>query len=188
MMESIAEIAVGVFVELILASVAGAVLFLLWGRIFGSPKRMRVLPFQMGVILRGERVLRTVGPGSYWITPKCTLALCDARSKPFQLAGIECIANDGLAVRVSLGGEYRVSDPARFVSESSDAFGAFYLDLRQSLNTAVGELSSSHFMGGHPQVTARMKELLVPRATQLGIELTQLDLWEALPTAWLRSN
>jgi hypothetical protein len=31
-----------------------------------------------------------------------------------------------------------------------------------------------------------MKELLVPKAAHLGIELTQLDVLESIPVGWLR--
>jgi len=186
LVESGAEIAVGVVVELVLAAIVLSVCFLLFVRIFGGPKRGRVLPFQAGVILDGQRVIRTVGPGSHWIGLRRTLVVCDMRPKPFHIAGVECITGDGLAVRISLGGEYRVGDPAKFISESADAFGAFYLEMRHSLNNALSEMTSSGFLSGHPQIVARMKELLVPKSAHLGIELTQLDLLEAIPVGWLR--
>ena len=31
-----------------------------------------------------------------------------------------------------------------------------------------------------------MKELLLPRETQLGLEMTKLDVYEAVPVGWLR--
>jgi hypothetical protein len=145
LVESTAEIAIGVAVELVLAAIVLSVLFLLFVRIFGGPKRGRVLPFQAGVILDGQRVIRTAGPGSHWIGLGRTLVVCDIRPKPFHIAGVDCVSGDGLAVRVSLGGEYRVGDPAKFISESADAFGAFYLEMRHSLNTAISEMTSNNF-------------------------------------------
>ena len=76
--------------------------------------------------------------------------------------------------------------PASFVTESSDAFGAFYLELRQVLRVAVGELNSSGFLSGQALLTSRTKELLVPKAVQLGIEMTQLEIYECVPVGWLR--
>jgi hypothetical protein len=72
------------------------------------------------------------------------------------------------------------------VSESSDAFTTFYLELRQALRVATGEMSSHGFFGGQAQLTARLKELLLPRETQLGVEMTKLDVYEAVPIGWLR--
>jgi hypothetical protein len=72
------------------------------------------------------------------------------------------------------------------VSESSDAFATFYLELRQALRVAAGEMNSHGFFSGQAQLTARMKELLLPREMQLGVEMTKLDVYEAVPIGWLR--
>lgn len=91
-----------------------------------------------------------------------------------------------MGVRVSLAGEYRVSNPACFVTESSDAFSSFYLELKQALRLAAGEINSAGFLSGQTQLAARVRELLHPRETQLGIEMTQLDIFEAVPIGWVR--
>ncbi len=75
-------------------------------------------------MLRNGKVEKVLSPGAYWITPKRTLLLCDVRPTPFQVPAQEMLTVDGLAVRVSLGGEYRVVDPALFVTVNRDAFGA----------------------------------------------------------------
>jgi regulator of protease activity HflC (stomatin/prohibitin superfamily) len=141
---------------------------------------------QQGVLLREGKVEKVLGPGTYWITPKRTLLLCDIRPTPFQIGSQELLTADGMGVRVSLGGEYRVINATSFVSESSDAFASFYIELRQALRVAVGELNSENFLGEHALIAIRTKELLVPRAAQLGIEMTQLEVWEAVPVGWLR--
>lgn len=145
-----------------------------------------MLAFQRGVILREGQQEKVVGPGAHWITHKRTLLLCDVRPTPFQIPAQELFTADGLEVRISLGSEYRISNPVLFVTESTDSFSAFYLEVRQALRVAVGEISSQSFLAGQTLITARMKELLIPRAAQLGIEMTHLDIWEAVPVGWLR--
>jgi regulator of protease activity HflC (stomatin/prohibitin superfamily) len=185
-MASSPEVAVGVTVELFLAALAIGLLYRVWGKIFAVPKRQAVLAFQQGVVLKGGQVEKVLTPGTYWITPKRTLVICDMRPKPFQISAQELLTADAMGVRMSLGGEYRITNPALFVAESSDAFGAFYLELRQALHMAVKELDNETIFNGQAPLTARIKELLVPRAAQLGIEMTQLDIWEAVPIGWLR--
>lgn len=87
---------------------------------------------------------------------------------------------------MSLGGEYRILSPEIFLAESSDAFSAFYLDIRQALRVAVGEMNGENFLFEQSLIVVRLKELLVPRAAQLGIELTRLDAWEAIPIGSVR--
>jgi regulator of protease activity HflC (stomatin/prohibitin superfamily) len=186
-MSSIAEIAAGTAVELFLAALGLGVLYRVWGHIFAVPQRQAIQAFQRGVVLHDGKVEKVLTPGRYWIMPSRTLMVCDMRAKPFQVPAQEVLTTDGMGFRMSLGGEYRIADPAAFVTESSDSFGSFYLDLRQALHAAIGELGSDAvLMNRQTLTTTRVKELLLPRAAQLGIEMTQLELWEAVPLGWLR--
>lgn len=137
-------------------------------------------------MLLDNTVEKVLNPGAYWITPKRRLVLCDVRPTPFQVLSQELLTSDGMGVRVSLAGEYRVVNPGLFATESSDAFGSFYLELRQSLRHAVGEISSGDFLSGQAQLITRLKDLLLPKSVQLGLEMTQLDIYEAVPIGWLR--
>src|SRR5580700_2488641 len=112
------EIAAGTAVEFVFIVICGAVFYRIWGWFFPIPKRRMVEAFQSGVALRDGRVERILKPGADWITPKRTLVTCDIRPSPFQVAGQELLTADRMAVRVSVSGEYRVGDPARFVTES----------------------------------------------------------------------
>ncbi len=185
-MESTAEIAGGVVIEAFLAAIALGVVYRLWGRILPVPTRQTVLTFQRGVQLKGGEFEKILNPGTYWMMSSRTLLICDMRPKPFQVAAQEMITANGMGVRISLSGEYRITDPARFVTESSALFDTFYLELRQALRAAVGELSDDAILNGNTPVTSRIEELLVPRAAQLGIEMNQLDIWEAVPLGWVR--
>jgi regulator of protease activity HflC (stomatin/prohibitin superfamily) len=114
--------------------------------------------------------------------------VCDTRPGPFQIEGQESLTADGLAVRVSVNGEFRIVDPAAFVTASGDSFRAFYLDTRQALRTAISETGSEKFLSGQAMLTDRLKELLVPRAAHPGLEMTQVETWEAAPLGWPRQS
>jgi regulator of protease activity HflC (stomatin/prohibitin superfamily) len=187
-MSSPLEVAVGAAVEIFFIAIALAVVYRVWGWFFAVPKRQVVPALQRGVLLRDGTVEKVLDPGAYWITPRRRLVLCDSRPVPFQVPAQELLTSDGLPARISLGGEYRIIEPAFFVTQSSDAFGALYLVLRHALRVAVGELSSANFLDGQTQITVRLKELIVPKAAQLGIEMTQLDMYECVPVGWLRST
>jgi regulator of protease activity HflC (stomatin/prohibitin superfamily) len=110
------------------------------------------------------------------------------RPTPFQVLAQELLTADRMSVRISLGGEYRVTAPESFLTQSSDAFGALYLDLRQALRTATSELNSHAFVSEGTPLVTRINELLVPRSQQLGIELVRLEVSEAFPLGWPRED
>jgi regulator of protease activity HflC (stomatin/prohibitin superfamily) len=187
-MSNTAEVVAGVAVEIIFVALAAGLLVRIWGRFFAVPQRQKVLAYQRGVVLRGEVVDKVIGPGVHWIRPKQTLVLCDMRARPFQVASQELIAADGMAVRVSLGGEQKIVDPAAFVRESSDGYGTFYLELRQAIRVAVGEHAGDSVIGGSSSLPVRIRELLIPKAAHLGLEIASLDVSEAVPLGWVRQH
>lgn len=137
------------------------------------------------MVLRNGRAEKILEPGAHWVSPKRRLIFSDARPAPFQFSQ-EMLTSDGLAVRVSLGGEYLVKDPASYATESSDSFGVFFLEMRQALRLAVNEMPSSGFLSGQAELPDRLRELLAPKGSQLGIELTRIEVLEAIPIGWLR--
>ena len=185
-MSTASEIAAGSAVELFLAAMAVGLLYRVWGSMLPLPQKRVIPALHCGVILQPGRQSKVVQTGSHWIWPKQTLVPCDMRPKPFQVPSQELLTADGLGTRISLAGEYRIEDPALFVSENSDSFAALYLDLRQALHAAVRESEGAALFAQQDSLTARIKELLVPRAAQLGIQLTQLNIFEAMPVGWLR--
>lgn len=186
-MSSAGEIVAGTAVELVITILAAGLVYRVWGGVFAVPRRQVVPPFQCGVVLCDGVVEKVLNPGTHWVTPRRTLLLCDLRPRPFQVTAQELVTSDGMAVRIGLGGEYRIADPAAFVTGSTDAFGAVFLELREALQTAVKELSSVALLSGESTIAARIREILVPRATQLGIEVTHLQVWDAVPLGWVRT-
>jgi regulator of protease activity HflC (stomatin/prohibitin superfamily) len=183
-----AEIAAGITVEVFFAALALGLLYRVWGKVFPLPKRAVILAFQRGVILRNGTVEKVLGPGTYWLMPSRTPVLCDMRAKPFQVAGQEAITSDGMGVRLSLGGEYRIADPAVFLTESTDAFSALFLEVRQALHRAVGESHKDFVLTDRQGLVPRIKELIAPRSAQLGVEVSLLDVWEAVPLGWVTQS
>ncbi len=179
-MSNFTEVVVGVVVELVLIAIVLGVLYRIWGGVLKLPRRQSVQAFQRAVLHCDGRVERVLGPGSHWVSSKKSVFLCDVRPSPFEVPAQELLSADGVAVRVSLAGEYRIVDPACFVTESSDFFGTVYLEVRQALRTAVSDVTASEFSSSEAVIITRIKELVVPRAALLGIEITQLGAWEAI--------
>lgn len=127
------------------------------------------------------RLVSTYTPNGWSSTRSTVASFC-----PFQLHGQELLTAERLAVRISLGGEYRISDPALYVTQSSESSTTYLLEIKQALRSAVGELRGDAFLDGQSSLLVRVKELVMPRGAQLGIELTQLDLYEFVPIGRLQ--
>jgi regulator of protease activity HflC (stomatin/prohibitin superfamily) len=176
------EIAAGIGVELIIFGIGLGVLYRLFGKFLPLPTRLIVPPFQCGVVLRHDKVERILVPGAYWLGPARTMLLCDTRPIPFRLDSQEILTSQGLALRIGVSGEYRIVSPEAFITTSSNSAATFFLEARQALRASVTEIATDDsWHTTLADLPTRIKELLTPRASQLGIEIMLLELSEAVP-------
>lgn len=186
-MSSIPEMIAGAAVEVLMVGVAGGILYRVWRGAHFLPQRKTLLPFNKGVVLEGERVVKVLSPGSYWLSPRWTLVPVDVRPRPFQMLPRNLLTLDGHGVCIRLQGEYKVGEAELFIRESSDGHAAFYLSLDREIAPAIAESARGDLLQ-HPSVTTdRIRERIEPRAAQLGINLTHLEFSELLPIQWLQT-
>ena len=157
------------------------------GRYLPMPHRLNVPPFKTGVILLRDKPVRTVPTGTYWLSPHSTILTCDTRSTPLKLAPEEFLTADNFGLRISLTGHYRITDPTAFVTTSSNATGAFFLELTQSLRESTQEFSGHNPAFARTALPARIQQLVAPRAARLGITVDSLEIAEYVPLGWLKS-
>jgi len=182
------DVLAGVAVELALIVLAGMVLQRIVGRLSFVPSRIKLLPFNRGVVLKGNSVVKVVEPGNHWVGPGQTLVPVDMRSKPFQVSARELLAADDGVVRVSFGGEYSVHDAAQYVTQSSDAFGSLYVALEKIIPTAAIEFETEAILNTPTLFADRIVELAEPRAAQYGLRVVSLEVSNAISLGWVMKH
>jgi regulator of protease activity HflC (stomatin/prohibitin superfamily) len=178
--DSIPEIVAGVAVEVVVFGIVAGVIYRFLSGRFLIPKREIVLPNQRGVVVQGENILRVAEPGSCWIRPKQRIVLCDMRPRPLQMAGLEIICSNAGIVRLSLSGRYQIADAAAYYTGSSNAGDAIFVELRRAIAWAARQQSSSAIVAAPEAFAQRIREAAAPAASKLGLEISELDIWDAL--------
>lgn len=185
-MKTAFEIFCAIVVELLTLGVVGVLLYRVVRGVPFFPQRRTLLPFNKGVLFHGERLVKVLDPGTYWIRPRRTIVPIDVRPRPFQTPPRELLTGDRQGLRVRLNGEYRVVDPVSFIRGSNDGHTAFYLSLEREIALSIAELDRSDILDGRVSVADRIRERIEPRAAQLGIELLHMEVSDLLPIAWLQ--
>jgi len=180
LLESVPEIIAGVAVEVVLLGIFAGVIYRFFSGRFLIPKREIVLPNQRGVIVQGDKVVRVAEPGTCWVRPKQRIILCDMRPRPLQMTGLEVMCGKSGVVSLSLSGQYRISDAAAYYTGSSNAGDAIFVELRRSIATAARQQSCSAIAGAPDVFAMRVREVATPVAMKLGLEIFELDIWQAL--------
>jgi hypothetical protein len=187
-MESAAEIAGGVLVELVVLGIAAAVLYRYLAGRFLIPKREIVLPQQRGVLVAGDRQLRTVEPGRCWVRPGQKLLLCDVRPRKLQLEGFEVLAADAAVLRLSIAGEYAITDPMAFLRCSGNPGDGVYFDLRRLLTTTARHKPALSITASPQLFAASVREALNHSVAANGITIQSLDIWDILQSGRIQST
>jgi regulator of protease activity HflC (stomatin/prohibitin superfamily) len=180
-MATFIEYFAGAAVEVVIFGVAGGILYRVWRGASFLPQRKTLLPFNKGVVLEGERAIKVLDPGSYWIKPRQSLVPVDVRPRPFQTASRELITADNLGIRIRFSGEYKVIEPASFVLASTDGHGAFYLALEREITLTVIESKRVEILEARISPADRVKERIEPQASNLGITVSNLEVSELIP-------
>ena len=167
---------------------ATALIYRFFGKYLPVPRRLRVPPFKVGVFLFLNKPERVVGPGTYWITPKRDILICDTRPTSYKTQPEDFLTADNFGLRISLAGQYRIADPVAFLTTSSNATGAFFLELTQVLRAATRELSGHNLAFARGTLPLRMQQLIAPKSTKFGITLDEVEVEQFIPLGWLKAS
>lgn len=164
-----------------------------FGKYLPLPRQLRVPPFKAGVFLLQDKKNqnkpeRVVGPGTYWVTPKRDILICDTRSTSYKTQPEDFLTADNFGLRLSLTGQYRITDPVAFLTTSSNATGAFFLELTQGLRAATYELSGHNLSFARGTLPTRLQQLIVPQSARFGITLESVEVEQFVPLGWLKAT
>jgi regulator of protease activity HflC (stomatin/prohibitin superfamily) len=173
------DLIIGVLVELSILSFAVAVLYRLMAGKFLFPKRESVLPYQSGVIVKGDQVMRIVSPGPCWIRPRERLVLCDIRPRPLELSNFEVFTNDGAIIRLNLSAEYKVSNPATFMVASTHAADALVSQMRRAIVSSARAIDSATLISAPDVLASRIANAMLEPATKFGFTVSSVQVWDA---------
>lgn len=173
------DLITGILLDLSIFGFAVAVIYRVLGGKFLLPKRESVLPYQNGVIVRGDQVLRVVPPGACWVRPKERVVLCDIRPRPLEISNFEVFSGDGAIVRLNLSAEYKVSDPAVFMIASTHAADALVSQMRRVIVTSARVLDSATIMSAPDVLANKIVDQMPEPARKLGFSVSSVQVWDA---------
>jgi regulator of protease activity HflC (stomatin/prohibitin superfamily) len=139
--------------------------------------RSTVYEFERALKFQRGRFKGVLGPGAYWYFPAfTTIQKMDVRPTRVPVAGQEVMSSDGVAVKASLVGAYRISDPQRAILATDDYRAAVYTELQLALRAVISETKVEELLEQRAQISARLKTLSAPALEAIGIELQDASI------------
>ncbi|HEY5329333.1 MAG TPA: slipin family protein [Acidobacteriaceae bacterium] len=141
-----------------------------------KPKRLTILEYQRGALFLRGSFKKTLEAGRYWSTTSSQILVLDVRLQTLTIAGQEILTSDGLSLKITLAGEYRIADPGRYLLTSTAPGTSLYLDAQQALRDAAANQSFESILETRAVLNARMLESLAPKAQRLGMEVISIEI------------
>lgn len=139
--------------------------------------RVTILEYQRGLRYVNGRFSGIVGPGAYTIIRRTTtIKPVDVRPTALCVAGQEVLSSDGLAVRVSLVVNYRISDPDTAVNKAENYYNSFYLALQVALREVIAGSNLESLLAQRNEMSEKLNEIVRTSAETLGLEMISINI------------
>ncbi len=166
--------------------VVGAVLAL--AVIRGLIDRVVVYEYQQGLRYSNGLYRGLVGPGEHWIyTPTTTIRTVDMRLSLLAAPGQEVIASDGISIKLTIAGQYRLTDPAVAINQVQDYLGTMYNLIQVALREVVGARTIDDVLQHRETIGPEVVERAASKVHDIGVELVDVEIKDLmLPAATKR--
>jgi regulator of protease activity HflC (stomatin/prohibitin superfamily) len=142
---------------------------------------------QRAVVLRSGVLARTVDAGRHRRRRREAWHLIDVRPRWMALATQEVLTADGLQVRVTPVAQFRVADPAAWLTESEDPAVALYTEAQLALRDALTGKDLDEVLAARDGLLDEARTRLADAAARVGAELLEFRVRDVTLPAELRS-
>lgn len=140
-------------------------------------RRVTVFEYQHALRFVRGRFAETLSPGSYWIfSPLTSVQLLEARPRIITIPGQELLSSDGVAIKVSILLETRITDPKTATLAAASYEQSLYAKAQVALRVAVGEKPIEEILQSRGELSARLQADVEPAAAELGLELQSISI------------
>ncbi len=144
-------------------------------------RRVHIHETQVGLLYRRGRYERLLEPGGHWLLgPGLRVERVDTRRRLLVVASQEILTSDSVQLRMSVVVAYRVTDPAHALHEVQSYEQELHVAAQLAARTAVAEATVEDLLERRLDLSARLGELVSPRAPELGLELLEIDVRDVM--------
>jgi regulator of protease activity HflC (stomatin/prohibitin superfamily) len=100
----------------------------------------------------------------------------DVRPSLVAVPSQEVLTSDGVGLKVTMSAKYEVVDPVVAINQVQNYLQALYTELQLALREVVGTTKIEDLLERRGELGARLSELAVPKAAELGLRLYEVEI------------
>lgn len=137
---------------------------------------------------RNGKFIALLEPGRYRFFGSGHLFQCfDNRLQPVTLQTQELTTLEGITVKTTAVGLYRIADPVMATSATADFNATLYTLIQLALRDAIGGMEAEALLANARALGPRLLEVVQPKAAGLGLELTELVVRDVILPAEIKT-
>jgi len=150
-------------------------LIIVWSYL--SPKRAVIYEYERGLVFRNGKFHRILVPGAYWLLQRFdTLQRVDIRARFITIPGQEVLSADNINVKVSVAASFRVDDPLKALTITSNYSESLYMILQLGLRDLFSSSPVGELLAKRGELSKRLFETTVEKVSNIGLTLLSADI------------
>lgn len=139
-----------------------------------------VLPYQKGVLTRKGSFVSVLEPGRYRLTPSSAITQVDMRLQVLTVNGQEVLSEDGISVKISVAGEYCVTDPKQYLYATAQPVSSLYLYAQTAVRETMAGQSFDNLLKVRAELDGKLLAIVGPQAQAIGLQLQRLQIRDVM--------
>jgi regulator of protease activity HflC (stomatin/prohibitin superfamily) len=140
-----------------------------------------------GLLYRDGKLAETLAPGRYLRRGRnVRLLSIDLRQTLLQVPGQEVLTADNVGVKVSVVLTVQIVDAARSMQVADQYVSHLYSATQTALRSAVAGITLDALLGQRVAIGPQLRELIVPSAATLGVQVHAVDVRDVMLPGELR--
>ncbi|MFA5246924.1 MAG: SPFH domain-containing protein [Candidatus Micrarchaeia archaeon] len=145
--------------------------------VFLFPRFVEFKEYERGVLFRTGRLHGVIGPGWVWIIPLIDkYTLVDLRTQAVVIPGQKVISQDGVVMNITASINYKVIDPAKYITSARNISQLLNLSAIASLRDTSSKLSYTEVILHTDKLAAALKAAIDAESDTWGIDVTVADI------------
>jgi regulator of protease activity HflC (stomatin/prohibitin superfamily) len=133
--------------------------------------------YERGIKYKSGKFDRVLEPGSYWIFKKSSkIVVLDIRPKHITLIGQELLSKDGISLKISLAGQYQITDPLRAINSTDNYVLGIYTTLQIALREIVGAKPIDELLEDRSSIDETLFAKCEKKVEEYGLKLISINI------------
>jgi regulator of protease activity HflC (stomatin/prohibitin superfamily) len=165
----------------ILVTAAAVAVLAVLGAVRKVLRRATVHDWEAGLLYRGGRFVRRLGPGTHLLLPFMDeVTTVDLRRRIATVAGQEVLSADGVGIKINVAVGYEVADPERAVHAAQSFEVSLHVAVQLALRAAVAAEPIDALLARRIDLGRRLAEAVAPEVEALGLRLHAAEVKDVM--------